>query len=301
VNDPYHIPVLLNDCINGLNINPDGIYVDVTFGGGGHSMAILDKLGKHGRLLALDQDPEAFQNAPIDERFELIAGNFEFVKNFLRERGIKKVDGVLADLGVSSHQFNTAERGFSIRYDAPLDMRMSMEGSLTAKKIAKNYSEDELKWMLRNFGELKNASAVARRIVQKREEANILTVFDLKEAVSKSAPRGKENQFYARVFQAFRIEVNRELKVLEHFLQRIADIIKPGGRLVVMSYHSLEDRLVKNYLRAGNNKGIIEKDFYGNMIRPFKPLAAKAVKPGEDEIKENNRARSARLRIAEKT
>jgi 16S rRNA (cytosine1402-N4)-methyltransferase len=301
VNDPYHIPVLLNDCINGLKINPDGIYVDVTFGGGGHSRAILDKMGKNGRLIALDQDPEAIQNAPQDGRFELIAGNFEFVKNFLRERGIKKVDGVLADLGVSSHQFNTAERGFSIRYDASLDMRMSMEGGVTAKKIANNYSEDELKWMLRNFGELRNASAVARRIVQQREVAKITTVFDLKEAVTKSAPRGKENQFYARVFQAFRIEVNQELKVLENFLQRIADVIKPGGRLVVMSYHSLEDRMVKNYLRAGNINGVIEKDFYGNMIRPFKPLTAKAVKPGEDEIKDNNRARSARLRIAEKT
>ena len=301
VNSPYHIPVLLNDCIDGLKINPDGVYVDVTFGGGGHSRVILEKLDKTGRLLALDQDPEAMRNAPDDDRFELIEGNFEFLKNFLRERGIKKVDGVLADLGVSSHQFNTAERGFSIRFDAPLDMRMSMQGDLTAKKIANNYSEDELKWMLRNFGELKNASAVARRIAQKREEAKILTVFDLKEAVSKSAPRGKENQFYARVFQAFRIEVNQELKVLENFLQRIADVIKPGGRLVVMSYHSLEDRMVKNYLRAGNNKGIIEKDFFGNMIRPFNPITAKAIKPDEEEINRNSRARSARLRIAEKT
>jgi len=301
VNSPYHIPVLLNDCINGLKINPDGVYVDVTFGGGGHSKTILEKLGKQGKLMALDQDPEAKRNAPDDERFELIEGNFEFVKNFLRERGIKKVDGVLADLGVSSHQFNTPKRGFSIRFDAPLDMRMSMQGGLTAKKIANSYSEDELKWMLRNFGELKNASAVARRIVQQRDDAKILTVNDLKEAVVKSAPRGKENQFYARVFQAFRIEVNQELKVLENFLQRIADVIKPGGRLVVMSYHSLEDRMVKNYLRAGNSKGIIEKDFFGNMIRPFKPLTAKAVKPGEEEINKNNRARSARLRIAEKT
>jgi len=301
VNSPYHIPVLLNDCIYGLKINPDGVYVDVTFGGGGHSNAILEKLGKQGKLFGLDQDPEAKRNAPDDERFELIEGNFEFVKNFLRERGIKKVDGVLADLGVSSHQFNTPERGFSIRFDAPLDMRMSMQGGLTAKKIANSYSEDELKWMLRNFGELKNASAVARRIVQQRDEKKILTVNDLKEAVVKSAPRGKENQFYARVFQAFRIEVNQELKVLENFLQRIADVIKPSGRLVVMSYHSLEDRMVKNYLRAGNSKGIIEKDFFGNMIRPFKPLTAKAVKPGEEEINKNNRARSARLRIAEKT
>ena len=301
MNSLYHIPVLLNDCIDGLKINPDGVYVDVTFGGGGHSKAILKKLGPKGRILALDQDPEAMQNTPSDDRFELIEGNFEFIKNFLRERGIKKVDGVLADLGVSSHQFNTAERGFSIRFDAPLDMRMSKQGELTAKKIANHYSEDELKWMLRNFGELKNASAVARRIVQRRDEKKISTVFDLKEAVNKSAPRGKENQFYARVFQAFRIEVNRELKVLDNFLQRIADVIVPGGRLVVMSYHSLEDRMVKNYLRSGNSKGLIEKDFYGNMIRPFKPIIAKAIKPGEEEINKNNRARSARLRIAEKT
>lgn len=301
MSNPYHIPVLLNNCIDGLKINPDGVYVDVTFGGGGHSRVILEKLGRQGRLLALDQDPEAMLNAPADNRFELIEGNFEFIKNFLRERGIKKVDGVLADLGVSSHQFNTAERGFSIRFDAPLDMRMSMQGELTAKRIANGYSEDELTWMLRNFGELKNASAVARRIVQKRDEARILTVFDLKEAARKSAIRGKENQFYARVFQAFRIEVNQELKVLENFLQRITDVIKPGGRLVVMSYHSLEDRMVKNYLRAGNNKGIIEKDFFGNMIRPFRPITAKAIKPNEEEINRNSRARSARLRIAEKT
>ena len=301
MSNPYHIPVLLNNCIDGLKINPDGVYVDVTFGGGGHSRVILEKLGRQGRLLALDQDPEAMLNAPADNRFELIEGNFEFIKNFLRERGIKKVDGVLADLGVSSHQFNTAERGFSIRFDAPLDMRMSMQGELTAKRIGNGYSEDELTWMLRNFGELKNASAVARRIVQKRDEARILTVFDLKEAARKSAIRGKENQFYARVFQAFRIEVNQELKVLENFLQRITDVIKPGGRLVVMSYHSLEDRMVKNYLRAGNNKGIIEKDFFGNMIRPFRPITAKAIKPNEEEINRNSRARSARLRIAEKT
>ena len=301
VNNPYHIPVLLNDCIDGLKINPAGIYIDVTFGGGGHSLEILNKLDENGKLMALDQDPEAASNAPIDERFELIEGNFEFIKNFIRERGIKKVDGVLADLGVSSHQFNKAERGFSIRYDAPLDMRMSKQGDLTAKRIANRYSEDELKLMFRNFGELRNASAVARKIVQAREEKSISTVFELKEVVSKSAPWGKENQFYARVFQAFRIEVNQELKVLQNFLERMPDVIKPGGRLVVMSYHSLEDRMVKNFLRSGNRKGVLEKDFYGNIIRPFKPITTKAIKPDEDEIKINSRARSARLRIAEKT
>jgi len=301
VNSLYHIPVLLNNCIDGLKIDPTGIYVDVTFGGGGHSLEILKKLGEKGRLLAFDQDPEAASNAPDDDRFELIEGNFEFVRNFLRERGIKKVDGVLADLGVSSHQFNKAERGFSIRFDGPLDMRMSKQGEYTAKMIANRYSEDELKLMLRNFGELRNAPAVARKIVQARDEKQISTVFELKEAVSKSAPWGKENQFYARVFQAFRIEVNQELKVLGNFLERMPDVLKPGGRLVVMSYHSLEDRMVKNFLRSGNTKGIVEKDFYGNIIRPFNPITSKAIKPDEDEIKINSRARSARLRITEKT
>ena len=301
VNNPYHIPVLLNNCIDGLKIDPTGVYLDVTFGGGGHSIEILKKLDKNGKLLALDQDPEAANNAPFDDRFELIEGNFEFVKNYLRERGIKKVDGVLADLGVSSHQFNKAERGFSIRYDTPLDMRMSKQGELTARKIANRYSEDELKLMLRNFGELRNAPTVARKIVQARDEKPISTVFELKEAVRKSAPRGKENQFFARVFQAFRIEVNQELTVLENFLERMPDVLKPGGRLVVMSYHSLEDRMVKNFIRSGNINGIMEKDFYGNIIRPFKPITTKAIKPDEEEIKINSRARSARLRIAEKT
>ena len=300
VNSPYHIPVLLNDCIDGLKIDPNGIYLDVTFGGGGHSLEILKKLGEKGKLMALDQDPEAASNAPVDDRFELVEGNFEFVKNFIRERGIKKVDGVLADLGVSSHQFNKAERGFSIRYDAPLDMRMSKQGELTAKRIANLYDEDDLRLMLRNFGELRNASAVARKIVQARVEKPISTVFELKKAVSKSAPWGKENQFYARVFQAFRIEVNQELKVLESFLERMPDVLKPGGRLVVMSYHSLEDRMVKNFLKSGNTNGMVEKDFYGNIIRPFSPITTKAIKPDEDEIKINNRARSARLRIAER-
>ena len=300
VNSPYHIPVLLNDCIDGLKIDPNGIYLDVTFGGGGHSLEILKKLGEKGKLMALDQDPEAASNAPADDRFELVEGNFEFVKNFIRERGIKKVDGVLADLGVSSHQFNKAERGFSIRYDAPLDMRMSKQGELTAKRIANLYDEDDLRLMLRNFGELRNASAVARKIVQARVEKPISTVFELKKAVSKSAPWGKENQFYARVFQAFRIEVNQELKVLESFLERMPDVLKPGGRLVVMSYHSLEDRMVKNFLKSGNTNGMVEKDFYGNIIRPFSPITTKAIKPDEDEIKINNRARSARLRIAER-
>ena len=301
VNNPYHIPVLLNDCIDGLNINPDSIYVDVTFGGGGHSKMILERLGSNGRLIALDQDPEAARNAPVDNRFELIEGNFEFVKNYLRERGIKKVAGVLADLGVSSHQFDQADRGFSIRYDAPLDMRMSKQGELTAKNIANDYSEDEMRLMFRNFGELRNAAAVARKIAQVRDEKHLNMVFELKDAIRELAPWGKENQFYARVFQAFRIEVNQELNVLNNLLQRMNEVIEPGGRLVILSYHSLEDRMVKNYLRSGNAKGIIEKDFYGNIVRPFNPITTKAIKAGEKEISNNGRARSARLRIGVKT
>lgn len=300
VNRPYHIPVLLQDCINGLNIKPDGIYVDVTFGGGGHSRAILKELNEKGKLLAFDQDPDALQNVPNDERFELIEENFEFMKNFLRERGIKEVDGILADLGVSSHQFDIPVRGFSIRFDAPLDMRMNQKGGLTAAKIINSYSEEELRSLLSEYGELRNARAIARKLIQSRIEKKIKTVFELKEEIKSLAPRGKENQFYAKVFQALRIEVNRELEVLKRFLERGTDILKVGGRMVVISYHSLEDRLVKNYLRSGNLDGKLDKDFYGNPIRPLKPIMQKAIKAEESEITENKRARSARLRIAEK-
>jgi len=300
VDNPYHIPVLLHDCIKGLSIKPDGIYLDATFGGGGHALAILEKLGADGKLFAFDRDSDAQQNIPTDDRFELIEGNFEFIKNFVRERGINKVDGILADLGISSHQIDVPERGFSIRFDAPLDMRMDRKEQITAAQIANSYSEDELKRIFRKYAELRNAAAISRKIAQARAEYPIETVNDLKKSLAGIAPRGKENQFYAKVFQAFRIEVNRELEVLEKFLERSADLLKPGGRLVVMSYHSLEDRLVKNYMRAGNTSGIPEKDFYGHIIRPFKPLKSKPVKPAEDEIKINNRARSARLRVAER-
>jgi 16S rRNA (cytosine1402-N4)-methyltransferase len=300
VSNPYHIPVLLHDCIDALAIKPDGIYVDVTFGGGGHSKEILKKLGEKGKLIAFDQDADALLNVFEDDRFELIEENFEFIKNFLRERGIKQVDGILADLGVSSHQFDIPERGFSIRFDAPLDMRMNQSAGITAAKLINSYSEEQLSKLFWEYGELKNARAIARRIVQARLDAKINTVFQLKEAIKELSPRGKENQFYAKVFQGIRIEVNRELEVLENFLQRASDLLGSGGRLVVMSYHSLEDRLVKNFMRSGNYGGVVEKDFYGNPIRPLKPLSGKAIKASDKEIELNSRARSARLRVAEK-
>jgi 16S rRNA (cytosine1402-N4)-methyltransferase len=300
VSNPYHIPVLLHDCIEALAIKPDGIYVDVTFGGGGHSKEILKKLNSQGRLYAFDQDEDAKANVPEDDRFELIPENFEFMKNFLRERGVKQVDGILADLGVSSHQFDVPERGFSIRFDAPLDMRMNQNAGITAAKLINSADEDFLSKLFWEYGELKNARAIARRLVQQRLEHKIKTVFELKEAIKDLAPWGKENQFYAKVFQALRIEVNRELEVLKDFLGRATDILKPGGRLVVMSYHSLEDRMVKNFMRSGNLGGKVEKDFYGNPLRPLKPLTSKAIQATEEEIALNTRARSARLRIAEK-
>lgn len=300
MNRPYHIPVLLHDCINGLAIKPDGIYVDVTFGGGGHSREILKKLNENGRLLAFDQDADAKLNVPDDSRFELIEENFKFMKNFLRERGINEVDGILADLGVSSHQFDVPERGFSIRFDAPLDMRMDQNGEMTAAELINTYSEEELSKLFWEYGELRNSRGIARRIVQVRIDEKIKTVFQLKEELKGLAPRGKENQFYAKVFQAIRIEVNSELDVLRDFLVRATDTLKTDGRLVVMSYHSLEDRLVKNYMRSGNMKGVVEKDFYGNPVRPLEPIMTKAIKARDEEIELNARARSARLRIAKK-
>ena len=300
VSSAYHIPVLLKECIDGLNIKPDGVYVDVTFGGGGHSRAILEKLSSKGKLIAFDQDPDAVKNVPDDDRFELIEENFEFMKNFLRERGIKEVDGILADLGVSSHQFDVPLRGFSIRFDAPLDMRMNQKGSMTAAKLLNTYEEEQLSRLFWEYGDLKNSRAIARKIVQCRVDEKIKTVFQLKKELNDLAPRGKENQFFAKIFQALRIEVNRELEVLKLFLERATEILKKEGRLVVISYHSLEDRLVKNFIRSGSTGGKIEKDFYGNTIRPLKPLMSKAIQADDAEIQMNSRARSARLRIAEK-
>jgi 16S rRNA (cytosine1402-N4)-methyltransferase len=295
--DGYHRPVLLQASIDNLNIKPNGVYVDVTFGGGGHSKEILKKLDKGGRLIAFDQDPQAQANRLDDPRFELVDQNFRFMSNWLRLLGIKKVDGILADLGVSSHQFDSEERGFSIRFDAPLDMRMDMQRPLTAAEIVNTYEEDKFIRLLRNYGELDNARAMARSIIMARP---LYTSEDLKQAVERHLPRMKEHKVLAQLFQALRIEVNDELEVLKTFLQQSAELLADDGRLVVISYHSLEDRLVKDFMRSGNFEGKPEKDFFGNLLRPLKPLTGKPILPDEAEIELNTRARSAKMRVATK-
>lgn len=296
----YHQPVMLNECIEGLNIRPDGTYVDVTFGGGGHSRAIMQHLGQEGRLIGFDQDADALANALDDSRFTLIHENFRYLKNFLRLHGVRGVDGVLADLGVSSHQFDVADRGFSTRFDGELDLRMDRRQELTAKDIVNSADERELARLLRLYGELPNAFQMAKAICHARMEKPIETTFDLREAVSRHLPRGTENKYLAMLFQALRIEVNGELEALQAMLQQAVEILNPGGRLVVMSYHSLEDRLVKNFFKTGNFEGKLEKDFYGNPIVPLKLVARKAITASEEELQRNNRARSAKLRVAEK-
>jgi 16S rRNA (cytosine1402-N4)-methyltransferase len=295
--DGYHRPVLLQASIDNLNIKPNGVYVDVTFGGGGHSKEILKKLDKGGRLIAFDQDPQAQANRLDDPRFELVDQNFRFMSNWLRLLGIKKVDGILADLGVSSHQFDSEERGFSIRFDAPLDMRMDMQRPLTAAEIVNTYEEDKFIRLLRNYGELDNARSMARSIIMARP---LYTSEDLKQAVERHLPRMKEHKVLAQLFQALRIEVNDELEVLKTFLQQSAELLADDGRLVVISYHSLEDRLVKDFMRSGNFEGKPEKDFFGNLLRPLKPLTGKPILPDEAEIELNTRARSAKMRVATK-
>lgn len=297
----YHHPVMLQECIEGLNIKPDGIYVDVTFGGGGHSIEILKYLTT-GHLYAFDQDPDAKeQSLKIgSDNFTFIEDNFRSLSTALNSLGADKVDGILADLGISSHQIDTPERGFSTRFQADLDMRMDQKSELTAADILNSYSEKELHKIFGMYGELKNARTVARTIVLKRGEAAIEDIEGLKNSLADLAPRGRENKFYAQVFQALRIEVNDEIKVLEDFLLQTADILNPGGRLVVMSYHSLEDRPVKNFFRTGKIFGAVEKDFYGNPIRPLESVTRKPITASPEEIEENPRARSAKLRIAEK-
>ena len=297
----YHQPVMLRECLEGLNIQKDGIYVDVTFGGGGHSKAILEQLGPNGRLIGFDQDPDAKNNVPNDDRFTFIDQNFQFLKNQLRFLGIKKVDGILADLGVSSHQFDAADRGFSIRFDATLDMRMDQSREKDAKYILNNYAEEDLHKIFGMYGEVHNAKSLAALIAKARVINPIENVAAFKELIKPMVKRGKENQYYAQVFQALRIEVNEELEVLKNFLEQSAEVLKPSGRLVVMSYHSLEDRLVKNYILKGKFSGEVEKDLYGNSFTPLKSITRKAVVATEEEVKINNRARSAKLRIAEKT
>jgi 16S rRNA (cytosine1402-N4)-methyltransferase len=291
---------MLAECIEGLAIKPSGKYIDVTFGGGGHSREILKHLGKDGLLVAFDQDVDAQRNAIADDRFVFVDQNFRYLKNFSRLHGAVPADGILADLGVSSHQFDQADRGFSTRFDAELDMRMDQSATLTAKQVVNTYDEAELHKIFGMYGEIQNAKSLARTIVTARLNAPINTIADLKAAIAGLIPRGKENKYLAQVFQALRIEVNQELQALQEFLQQTVDVLAVGGRLVVMSYHSLEDRLVKNFIAKGKFSGELEKDIYGNDNRPFDAVSRKAIIASDEEIKTNNRARSAKLRIAVK-
>jgi len=295
----YHNPVLLKETVDGLAIKPDGIYVDVTFGGGGHSKEILKRLGPEGKLFAFDQDQDALDNTIDDDRFTLINENFRFVKRFLRFHGVKKADGILGDFGVSSHQFDVAERGFSTRFGADLDMRMNQNKNLSAYNVINEYDEADLRKMFFEYGELRNAPKLARTIVGARKENGIKTSVELKEVLKPFLPRHKEHKILAQIYQAIRIEVNQEIEVLKEFLEQTLSLLDVGGRISMISYHSLEDRLVKRFIRNGMFEGEPEKDLYGNMSVPFKKVG-KLIVPTEEEIKENNRARSAKLRIAEK-
>lgn len=300
----YHQPVMLLECIEHLAIKSTGIYVDVTFGGGGHSEAILERLNPEGKLFAFDQDeavlPQAKKLGEKYPNFKLIQSNFKSLKSYLKLYGIKEIDGLLADLGVSSHQIDTAKRGFSTRFEGNLDMRMNQNDEITAQTIIKEYSEKDLHKILGQYGEVKNAKTLAKAITVHRFEKAIQTVEDLKAILQKYAPRGKENKYFAQVFQAFRIEVNEELKVLEELLLQSTELLKPEGRLVIMSYHSLEDRLVKNFIQKGKFYGEMEKDFYGNPIKPLEAVVRKPIIASESEIEENRRSRSAKLRVAKK-
>ena len=293
----YHSAVLLKESVDALAIKADGVYVDVTFGGGGHSREILSRLGEKGKLFAFDQDEDAQRNVINDDRFVLIPENFRYISRFLRFHGVKKVDGVLADLGVSSHQFDEAERGFSIRFDGDLDMRMNQNSKTSAKEIINTYSEEELANILFEYGELRNSRALANTIVEKRKEQEIETSFQLKNVLQRFLPKAKEHKILAQIFQAIRIEVNEELAVLKEFLSQIPNLLKEDGRLSVISYHSLEDRLVKRYIRTGLFSGEPEKDVFGNSFEPLQKVG-KLITPSPKEISQNNRARSAKLRIA---
>lgn len=295
----YHNPVMLSECLDGLAINPEGTYVDVTFGGGGHSRAILERLTT-GRLIAFDQDSDALVNAINDPRFTLVNQNFRFLTNFLRFYKAFPADGIIADLGISSYQIDQPDRGFSIRFDAELDLRMDRKSGLTAREIINRYAPEKLTEILKQYGELPNAWRIAMKICDARESSEINTTGELKELLMPFAERGRENKFFARIFQALRIEVNAELEALKEMLTQTTKSLKPGGRLVVMSYHSLEDRLVKNFVKTGNFEGIENKDFFGRLHAPFKPVSRKAIVASDSEIESNNRARSAKLRIAER-
>lgn len=299
-NEQYHKPVMLDECIDGLNIRPDGVYVDVTFGGGGHSRAILERLGDEGRLYAFDRDSDALANSIDDPRFCLIHENFKHLKSFLRLHGVRRIDGLLADLGISSHQIDAAERGFSTRFDGPLDLRMDRREGATAADLVNNADEKELASIFRLYGELQNASSLAHAIIVARALNPITTTSELCDAVGSLLPRGRENKVLAMLFQALRIEVNGELEALRQMLSQAVEILNPEGRICIMSYHSLEDRLVKNFFRTGNFEGDVQKDFYGNLIAPLVPVTRKPITASEAELQQNNRARSAKLRIATK-
>jgi 16S rRNA (cytosine1402-N4)-methyltransferase len=298
--ETYHVPVMLQPCLDGLNIRPDGTYIDVTFGGGGHSREIFKQLSPAGKLIVFDQDPDALANAWDAPNFHFIAANFSFLKNHLRMMKIDKVDGILADLGVSSHQFDAGNRGFSIRTNDPLDMRMNQKGEFSAFNVVNEYEEEDLIKILRKYGELTSPGKIAGTICRGRQKAPIQTTGELMDVLFPIAPKFKDHKFFAQVFQALRIEVNNEMDVLEKFLIQCPDVLVPGGRLVVMSYHSLEDRLVKNFMKRGHLDGSIEKDFFGNVLKPLTEITRKPIVPSEEEIALNSRARSAKLRIAER-
>lgn len=295
----YHVPVLFEESLDGLDIRPDGVYVDLTFGGGGHSRGILQRLGPQGRLYAFDQDRDARANLPEDSRLTFVESNFRFMHTWLRYLGVERVDGILADLGVSSHHFDTQQRGFSFRYDAPLDMRMNQRAQLTAADVVNNYDHVRLTAILRDYGELDSPHRITQCIERSRSVNPIGTINELIEAVAPVTPRGGESKFLAKLFQAIRIEVNGEMEALKMMLEQTVRTLAPGGRLVVITYHSLEDRLVKNFMRSGNFEGKAEQDFYGRVLTPFRVLIRKAVVPDADEIERNPRSRSAKLRIAE--
>lgn len=295
----YHIPVMLDACVSGLAIQPDGVYVDLTFGGGGHAQEILNHL-KNGHLYGFDQDPDAEVNAPDDSRFTFVMANFRDLQRYLKIYGVTKVDGILADLGISSHQIDMAERGFSTRFEGKLDMRMSQSGEQTAADILNHYSEEKLHRIFGMYGEIKNAKTLAKAVVAGRAMQRFESIQEFRSLLDKHAPRGKYAKYSAQVFQALRIEVNQEMAALEEMLEQSIAMLKPGGRLVVMSYHSLEDRMVKNFMAKGKLHGELEKDFYGNPVRPLEPITRKAVMASAEEIGLNSRARSAKLRIAKK-
>ena len=296
----YHVPVMLQECIDALEIKADGVYIDVTFGGGGHSQEIFKKLNAKGRLIVFDQDPDARKNAWEAPNFDFVAANFAYISNHLRLLGVEKVDGILADLGVSSHQFDKEDRGFSIRGEANLDMRMNQNGELTAKIVVNGYSEEELLRIFKAYGEVSNAWKLVNAIVNARLNGKIKTTQGLLDIITPCAPKFKEHKYFAQVFQAIRIEVNDEMGVLQGFLEATEEVLSPKGRLVVMSYHSLEDRMVKNYMKRGAISGKIEKDFFGNVLKPFDEIVRHPIVANKEELERNSRARSAKLRIAQR-